>query len=274
MRLITLNKEDKKKMERESKSWEIIKYDEVGKCTSRELGSISGKEFEKVARERNFYNEDNGTYRLSLRNKSIRVFTGEGRSLDDVIESDADFRRMSRIMNNLNNMNQVMISSSTKRAAIPANKKSLVAFTKLSEKKNIEFYNRMKKLDILREDANGNIFVSPVFCMTTTGISVELYMLFKKELDAVLPEAAIRDLQTLAYYNLHPEELVADMEKFETLDVEDVLAEARKEEVLTDIEIIENALGVDTLKPKEILEDNTARFNEDIPDENYLDELY
>ena len=206
----------------------IVPYEQIGKVTSTETGTISGKDFEKVAKERRFYNEETGTYRLITRNKKVSLFIGEGRDIDELIKSDKDYRSMSRLIKSINSNNIVMYTKRKGVKAMPANRACVALMIERTEKKTAEFINSMKKLGIIKEEEQF-IYVNPVYAMSTNGLNIETYIRFKDELDEVLPNAAVRDLQSIAYYEMFPEELDKEMEEND-LTEEDVIAKARQYE--------------------------------------------
>ena len=228
----------------ESKTWNIRRnLNDIGEGAVSTRVLVNGQWIDKEFRRNQFWDEKKGIYNLSTRTKSFRVFSGEGRNIDDVIEGDADFRRMFRLMKYMNDCNQLMYSDNKKKA-VPMNKKIMAIVFKMTEKKVGEFLSRMKKLNIIKEDGMGNYFINPLYTMASRGITVKVFLLFRKELEAVLNENAIKDLQTLAYYDLHPEEwnkktleeLLIDGRQYDAIDEMDSNLEPR---VVSDKELKE-----------------------------------
>ena len=210
--LTMFNKKTIEKLKAESEGWgRKESLDNIGVCTQSTIGTISGNEYIGAMKEYKFYDKDKNMYRITTRNKSIKVFTGTGRDLDEVIQSDADYRKIMRIMKHLNNLNMVMLENNMKKKAVPATRVDLMVYTRLNQRLNNEFFLRMKKLGILKEDDNKKIYVNPLYCLASTGISPEVYCLFKNDLDKVLPEIAINEIHTILYFELHPEELKKEM---------------------------------------------------------------
>lgn len=90
-----------------------------------------------------------------------------------------------------------------------------------TEKKTAKFICRMKKLGIIKEE-NNFIYINPIYAMSTSGINIETYIRSQEDLDKILPEIAIRDLQSIAYYEIFPEELEREM-KNNNISEEDVI---------------------------------------------------
>lgn len=230
-----LSKDMIKELKKESESWKIREsIDSIGEGAVSKQVLVNGIWTETEYRRNQFWDEQKGMYNLSTRSKSFRVFCGEGRCIDDVIKSDADFRKMFRLMNCMNESNQLMYADNKKKA-VPMNKKIMSILFNMTEKKVGEFLSRMKKLNIIKEDGMGNFFINPVYTMASRGITLKVYLLFRKELEAILNENAIKDLQTLAYYDLHPEELVLAMEK-KKQSLEEVLKEARNFDAINEMD--------------------------------------
>ena len=219
----------------ESKTWNIRRnLNDIGEGAVSTRVLVNGQWIDKEFRRNQFWDEKKGIYNLSTRTKSFRVFSGEGRNIDDVIEGDADFRRMFRLMKYMNDCNQLMYSDNKKKA-VPMNKKIMAIVFKMTEKKVGEFLSRMKKLNIIKEDGMGNYFINPLYTMASRGITVKVFLLFRKELEAVLNENAIKDLQTLAYYDLHPEELALEMERNKKT-LEELLIDGRQYDAIDEMD--------------------------------------
>ena len=134
----------------ESKTWNIRRnLNDIGEGAVSTRVLVNGQWIDKEFRRNQFWDEKKGIYNLSTRTKSFRVFSGEGRNIDDVIEGDADFRRMFRLMKYMNDCNQLMYSDNKKKA-VPMNKKIMAIVFKMTEKKVGEFLSRMKKLNIIK----------------------------------------------------------------------------------------------------------------------------
>ena len=232
---ISLGKNKLEEVKKSSQTWEIGSLKDVGVCSSQEKGQISGKEYFGEIKERKFYDKAKNVYKLTTRNRSVKVFTGEGRDLLDVIESPKDYYNTMKLVRSLNNMNTVMIVMDKRKAAVPATKKTLHLIIGGTERKAIELFNRLAKLGIIREDQNDKIFFNPVYTLASNGITPEMYILFKEELDKVLPKAAIRDLQTIIYYQMHPEKMMQEMEDND-MSEEDVIEKARQFKPIMDVE--------------------------------------
>lgn len=231
---ISLGKKALEEVKKSSQTWEIGSLNQVGVCSTQENGQISGREFFGEIKERKFYDKAKNIYKLTTRNRSVKLFTGEGRDLLDIITSPKDYYNTMKLVRSLNSMNTIMISVNKRKAAVPATKKSLHLIIGGTERKAIELFNKLAKLGIVREDHNGKIFFNPVYTLASNGITPEMYILFKEELDKVLPKAAIRDLQTIIYYNMHPEEMMKELE--DGLTEEDVIEKARKFEPIMNVE--------------------------------------
>lgn len=212
------------------KSKELIPFEEIGRITLEEKGSISGKEYRKITKEKRFYDEETNMYRLVTRNKKVNLFIGEGRDVDDIIDSDKDFRSISKLIKNINSNNVIMYSKRKGVKTTTANRNCIALMINRTEKKTAEFICRMKKLGIIKEE-NNFIYINPVYAMSTSGINIETYIRFQEDLDKILPEIAIRDLQSIAYYEIFPEELEREM-KNNNISEEDVIIAARKYEAI------------------------------------------
>ena len=206
--LTILDKKTLEKIKAESEGWSRKKsLDDIGVCTQSTTGTISGNDHIRTIKKHKFYHEDKNMYKIATQNKSVKIFTGKGRDLDEVIQSDADYRKMTRIMNHLNNNNMVLLENNMKKIAVPATKTDLMVYTKLNQRRNSDFFSRMKKLGIMKEDARKYIYVNPLYCLGGSGISPEVYYLFKDDLDKVLPKNTIEELHAILYFKLHSEEL-------------------------------------------------------------------
>ena len=232
---ISLGKNKLEEVRKSSQTWEIGSLKDVGVCSSQEKGQISGREYFGEIKERKFYDKAKNVYKLTTRNRSVKVFTGEGRDLLDIIESPKDYYNTMKLVRALNHMNTVMIVVDKRKAAVPATKKTLHLIIGGQERKAIELYNRLAKLGIVREDQNGKIFFNPVYTLASNGITPEMYILFKEELDLVLPKAAIKDLQTIIYYQMRPEEMIKEMDD-NNMSEEDVIEKARQFKTIMDVE--------------------------------------
>lgn len=98
---------------------ELIPFEEIGRITLEEKGSISGKEYRKITKEKRFYDEETNMYRLVTRNKKVNLFIGEGRDVDDIIDSDKDFRSISKLIKNINSNNVIMYSKKKELRQLP-----------------------------------------------------------------------------------------------------------------------------------------------------------
>ena len=226
-----LNKNMVKELKKESETWEIRKnLQYVGNMVKEERVFVDGKWVNKTPHKNQFWNGER--YNLSTKTKSFRLFCGEGRNIDDVIKSDADFRRVFKLMNCMNDNNQIMYADNKKKA-VPMNREIRTRVFGMTQNKVGEFLSRMKKVNVIKEDGMGNFFINPVYTMANRGITVKVFLLFRKELEQILNENAIKDLQTLAYYDLHPEILAQEMEE-QKKTLEELLIDGRQYDAINE----------------------------------------
>lgn len=199
-------------------------YINIGKASKTTTTTVADVSYNNDYKEFNFWDWKKKGYRVFTRTAFQKRFTAKDRDIMDVLESDADIGKMHRLTRHIDNENMIMYSNNEKKEAIPANKELMLKIIGGSEKRAREFLRKTINLGIIHELKIPNdgkpdfrYFVSPVYTMTSAGLTLHLYRLFREQLFRYLRPQAIIDLEKLIYYELHPEELVALKEK----DVED-----------------------------------------------------
>lgn len=191
-------------------------YTNIGKSSKITTTKFAGASYENDYKEFKFWNPEKKEYRVFTRNAFQKRFTAKGRDIMDVLESDADIGKMHRLMRYIDNENMIMYSNYDKKSAIPANKELMLKIIGGHEKRVEEFLRKIMKLGIVQElrflydgYPYTRYYVSPVFTISSTGISLNLYKLFREQLLPYLTPQAIIDLEKLIYFEMHPEELAA-----------------------------------------------------------------
>lgn len=198
----------------------LKEYQELGKIKSVDTRrtEVAGQEIERQIGGYSGSFIDHEHKRISFQTQThfIKLYTQSRRnpvpSLMDVIEDDADFGRMMRIAATINNNNQIIYKDKSTGKGVPANRELLYKMVpNLSADRARKFVKRMIDLDIIKEmkcDKVSNFFVNPIYTMNAKDISVELYCLFKAELDKYLEQYKIDEIEKFIYYQNNPDELV------------------------------------------------------------------
>ena len=178
--------------------------------------AFDGKSFSKINRKQ-FYNHETKKYRVFSQSGFIKVYTGNGRHIADVIESDQELGKMTRIMRCIDVNNMIVYNAHSKHESYPANRELLRKMTGLKGDRSARFISKMTKLGIIREAKIGDaerFFINPIYTMADSGITLTLYKLFREELVEVLPDQVIKDLDFLVYLEQNPDVIEA-IERYE-----------------------------------------------------------
>ena len=198
----------------------LKEYQELGKIKSVDTRrtEVAGQEIERQIGGFSSSYIDHEKKRISFQTQThfIKLYTQSRRnpvpSLMEVIEDDADFGRMMRIAATINNNNQIIYRDKHSGKGVPANRELLYKMVpNLSGDRARKFVKRMMDLGIIKEmkcDKVSNFFVNPIYTMNAKDISVELYCLFKVELDKYLEQYKIEEIEKFLYYQNNPDELV------------------------------------------------------------------
>lgn len=207
-------------------------YKNIGKVERTTKTKVGGEEFEYQMPIAEFYNDQKKEYRIFTRAKFAKVFHGVGREITEVLESDHEIGRMYRIMCSIGEDNMVIYSDHNKHMTVPCNRPLMLELIGGNARKAREFLQKLieqKLIYELRIEKSERYFVSPIYTMTSWGISPFLYAMFREQLLPLIPEQAVKDLDTLVYYREHPEKLAEamkeDKEKMEKeagVEVEDM----------------------------------------------------
>ena len=184
-------------------------------------------------------------YRIRTGTNSARLFTPGDHFAPELCETldwnPTQIGYVIMIIRNMDRNNMIMYYDRHTKTAIPANKELLYKFFSKNPNSAWRAVKPLLEKGIIREwtskwkgGKTERYYINPLYTMRDSGITLDLYKLFKEELDPVLTDRAKKDLGTLLYYDCHPEELLALKEKelkelkesFD-LSIEDMLEEMK-----------------------------------------------
>ena len=187
-----------------------FKKDTEDKITmGSETHNRTGQGFEKC-----FWNGER--YIINSRTAFIKVYRPSDSNncpdLADVIEDDADFGRMMRIvLRGIDDKNMIIYKDKHTRKGMPANRDLLYEMTGLSESRARKFIKKMNDLGVIKEwkcVKTSRFYVNPIYTMAERGITLDLYKLFREVISPYLTTQAVDDMDTLVYYENNPTEIV------------------------------------------------------------------
>ena len=195
-------------------------YLNIGKVkqTSTKRTSMNGQDSERVVNqfEKSFWDAKNKRYIIQSRTAFVKLYVPADESkvdLFDVLEDDpTNIGRMMLIIRHIDNNNMIIYKDKHTRSGVPANKELLYKLTGYDNPDSArKFIKKMTDKGIIKEwkcDNYSRYYINPIYTMADRGITLDLYKLFKEELDSYLTEKAKADLATILYYENSPEELV------------------------------------------------------------------
>ena len=188
------------------------------KQTTTKRTSMNGQDSERVVNqyEKSFWDAKNKKYTIQSRTAFIKLYVPVDESkadLFDVLEDDpTNIGRIMLIIRHIDSNNMIIYKDKHTRTGAPANKELLYKMTGYDNRNSARrFINKMTDKGIIKEwkcDDYSRYYINPIYTMADRGITVELYSLFKEELDLVLPEKAKKELSALLYFGNNPHELV------------------------------------------------------------------
>lgn len=154
-----------------------------------------------------YWNPDTGKYTVFGRTHFAKVLLPTGRkTIPELFRDDKgkiDYAAVGRVysildyvgqQSNKNPLPDNLIVKATSQGQMPATAPDIALIIGLSIDRSKRFLSSLGKLGILRKDEEKRYYISPLYVMRAAGITPDLYMLFKKELDEFLPEQAKKDL--------------------------------------------------------------------------------
>ena len=199
-------------------------YLNIGKVkqTSTKRTSMNGQDSERVVNqyEKSFWDAENKRYIIQSRTAFVKIYVPADESKVDLFEAleenTKDIGQIMLIIRYIDNNNMIIYKDKHTRNGVPANKELL--YKMISENKEVarRFIKKMTDKGIIKEwkcDNYSRYYINPIYTMADRGITLDLYKLFKEELDPYLTEKAKADLSTILYYENSPEELVKLQEK-------------------------------------------------------------
>lgn len=202
---------------------EDCKYEDyltIGEVT-KQPGTVKVGGNEHYARDGyiiNYWDTEKKRYKVFTKSKFVKLFTGEGKDIADLIDSDADLGRMHRLIKSIDDSNMIIYSNNSKKAMVPADKDLIRKLIGLSKDRSQRFLAEMIKLDIIKVDeVDGckRYFVNPIYAMADKAITLRLFKLFRESLVGVLTKQAVEDLDRLIYYDQNPSKLIELREKYD-----------------------------------------------------------
>ena len=176
----------------------------------------------KKAQKYNFW--DGKKYRIRTGTNCARLFTPGDHFAPELCET-LDWKATQigyaiMIIRNMDRNNMIMYYDRHTKTAIPANKELLYKFFSKNPNSARVIVKPLLEKGVIREwtskwkgGKTERYYINPLYTMRDSGITLDLYKLFKEELDPYLTDKAKKDLGTLLYYEDHPEELLALKEK-------------------------------------------------------------
>jgi len=195
----------------------IEEYEKIGYVSSRPKEDITvGTEtFERAGRgyEKSFWKR--GRYIINSGTSFIKVYcpsdSNKCPSLRDALVDNAkDIGQMMMIIWDMDKNNMVMYKDKHAHKGVPADKKLLYSMISDNDEVARRFVKRMIDKGIIKEariDSYSRYYINPIYTMTDSGITLDLYKLFKEIIDPYLTDKAKEDLATLIYYENNPSEI-------------------------------------------------------------------
>lgn len=185
----------------------LVLYDSNGREKSR--GATKGY---------SYYNQERGTYSIFAGRKYLKMF--KAFKLSEILEKKEDIANVVILRDNMGAMNMILFPLGQKKACIPASRENIYAIIRLKPRSGKEFLDRMIRMGIIAErtDAKTGIsqfFLSPMYGMEGTELTLDVYLLFREQLDPHLSDFARQEFQKLAWISAHGEDVVAMKEEYE-----------------------------------------------------------
>ena len=118
----------------------------------------------------------------------VRIFSQDGHSYCDLMQKDSDYRKIMQVYDHINERNMVVLLLKSEEGLIleaPITKENLTIITEKSKNETNDFFNRMKKLNILQEDDENRIFVNPRYVINGDGYYKKTCDLFKEDFETL-----------------------------------------------------------------------------------------
>lgn len=194
-------------------------YKNIGKVkqVTTKRTSMGGQEYESSLKpyEKSFWDAETKRYIIQSRTSFIKFYVPADESkpdLFDVLENDpTDIGRMMLIIRYIDSSNMIIYKDKHTRNGAPANKEYLFKMTGLKPDRARKFVKKMADKGIIKEwkcDSVSKYYINPIYTMADRGITLDVYKLFKEEIDPILTPKAIDDLAKILYYENNPEALI------------------------------------------------------------------
>lgn len=234
-------------------------YRNIGRVTKEpsEKITMGSETIEKrlAPTEISFWDSKAKKYFFRPKTSFLKVYVPDDSAVPDLYdaldEEPKDIGQIMLIMRHIDNDNMIQYRDKHNKQSTPANKKILYQMISKNPEVARRFVKKMMDKGIIRkwesEWEGGKIerfFINPLYTVRDKGISLNLYKLFKEELDLYLTDKAKKDLGTLLYYENNPDELVKLQD--ELACAEDESIEAMFEEMKAkcesqQVEVVEEA---------------------------------
>ncbi len=214
----------------------LAKARRIGLAETESQTIVDGEVVKKSGRVTSFYDFETKKYRVWPKSGFVKSFTTKGRRLKNVISNPSDYMRMHIITECIDDSNMIIYKSDDRKIGMPATRKLMQRMTELGEDSCNRFLSRMKIKGLIKEyrmtgedsQSESHLYVNPVYTMKDTGISLNLYKLFKTEVDPFLTDFAKRDFEFMMYLEGNEELLVLA----EELERKELQEQSQKEQII------------------------------------------
>jgi len=181
-------------------------HNKIGYVKKRNIAvtTIGGVDHEtETTKEFEFWDADKQKYTIFSKTKFCKIYTQSKNNMHPTLtQTFTDNNKIDKIglantmilMDYTDEDNRIIIT--TKLGNVSASKADIQILLDAGEDSTKKYLSKCKKLGIIKKEKN-DYFVNPLYVMRVRNISLDLYQLFKIELDPYLSEQAKKDMANL-----------------------------------------------------------------------------